>query len=151
MNNLLVERATREDNEKLNTIAYEAKSHWGYPEDWMRMWKDDLLISKEYIEGNYVYKLLYGNEIIAFIAIEEDADCFQITHLWVSPEYMGKGVGKKLLNEVVLKVVKPGVQIIVESDPNAEEFYKKQGFVTFDRRESTPQGRFLPLMRKINC
>lgn len=149
MKNLIIEKAVKGDDEILSIIAFEAKQHWGYPDEWMRMWKSSLIITNDYIEANLVYKLLLETEVVGFIAIEEDKEKFEIAHLWIMPNYMGRGYGKMLLNEAILQVAKPGAEIIVESDPNAEPFYSKQGFVTFDRRESYPKGRFLPLMRKL--
>jgi hypothetical protein len=34
----------------------------------------------------------------------------------------------------------------IVSDPHAEYFYKRFGFVTTDQVESTPGGRYLPVM-----
>lgn len=64
-------------------------------------------------------------------------------------EFMGKGLGRRLLEAALPLAVKEPKPIIVESDPNAEAFYAKLGFVTFDRIESYPPGRYLPVMRKI--
>ena len=47
------------------------------------------------------------------------------------------------------EVVNEPKEIIVESDPNAEAFYTSQGFETFDKIESFPKGRFLPVMRLV--
>ena len=34
------------------------------------------------------------------------------------------------------------------ADPNAEEFYKSQGFIAVDKKESSVKNRFLPVMQK---
>ena len=62
---------------------------------------------------------------------------------------MGKGFGKVLLQHSLKEVVKKEKDIIVVADPNAETFYVKQGFVTYDQIESLPKGRFLPVMKLI--
>jgi len=69
--------------------------------------------------------------------------------LWILPDHIGQGFGKALLNESLERVISANKPIIVESDPNSETFYAKQGFITFDQRESLPKGRFLPLMKKF--
>ena len=63
------------------------------------------------------------------------------------PETIGKGLGKALLLASLGRVVRKDLPILVEADPNAEAFYKKQGFVTYDKKESFPKGRYLPLMK----
>ena len=82
--------------------------------------------------------------------MQENDKEYEITHLWVKPEFIGKGYGKHLLSETIKKVATKKKSIIVESDPNAEVFYTSLGFVTFDKIESYPKGRFLPIMKKSN-
>jgi GNAT superfamily N-acetyltransferase len=51
-----------------------------------------------------------------------------LEHLWVSPEHIGTGVGRKLFAHAVDKAISLNAKSIdIESDPNAEEFYKRMG------------------------
>lgn len=148
MKSFSIKRAERSDFETLSKISVESKKHWGYPDEWMKLWIKDLMISSEYIEQNFVYKVMIEVEIAGFISLEEDKEVYEIAHLWIKPKFMRMGLGKMLLNKVVANVVKPGGEILVESDPNAEQFYINLGFETFGKKESLPKGRFLPLMKK---
>jgi ribosomal protein S18 acetylase RimI-like enzyme len=125
--------------------------HWNYPQEWLSHWLSDLRVSPGYIEEHAVYKMTLADEVIGFMAIEEKTDWFEISHLWILPAHLGKGYGQKLLKEVVRLVVRPGAMILVEADPHAESFYRRQGFETFDQKESYPIGRFLPVMKKMNA
>ena len=69
--------------------------------------------------------------------------------MWIKPDFIGKGLGKYLLNETINRVVDKEKPIIVEADPHAESFYSKQGFHTFDKRQSHPENRLLPLMKRL--
>lgn len=60
-----------------------------------------------------------------------------------------KGLGKYLLNKSLKRVVVEEKPIIVEADPHSEKFYSKQGFQTFGKRQSYPEDRLLPLMKRI--
>jgi len=73
-----------------------------------------------------IYKLEVSSVIAGFCAIKEKDSEYEIMHLWVKPEYIGKGFGKMLLNETIRHVEKKEKAIIVESDPNAEAFYASQ-------------------------
>lgn len=148
MKGLTIHRADKNDVQILNSISIASKMHWNYPQEWLRQWLVDLTFTQAYIAHNFVYKLLVEEETVGVIAIEENNEVYEITHLWILPKYIGKGYGKKLLNTVTAFVVKPGAEIFVESDPNAEGFYQSQGFTTFATKESYPKGRFLPFMRK---
>ena len=132
----------------LNEISIESKRYWNYPNEWIDKWRDDLTVTGNSIISNSVFKLLLGNRIIGFCSISNNPDHYEIEHLWIKPEYIGKGFGKYLLNESLRKSVKEKKRIIVISDPNSEKFYIKNGFKCIDKVESFPEGRFLPLMEK---
>ncbi len=137
------------DKEILNRISIESKMYWNYPRGWIEKWKDELTLIENDFSEQSIYKIVEVDLIIGFCSIKEDEDKYEIVHLWISPEFIGKGYGKFLLNETLQKVVKKEKPVIVEADPNAESFYSSQGFETFDKIESYPKGRFLPLMKRI--
>jgi N-acetylglutamate synthase-like GNAT family acetyltransferase len=66
----------------------------------------------------------------------------------VLPDYIGNGFGKFLLHESLTQAITITKEIHVIADPNSEAFYASQGFETFDKTESFPKGRFLPVMKK---
>ena len=41
--------ATADDAPRLTELARQAKSHWGYPPDWIDLWRDELTITLAYI------------------------------------------------------------------------------------------------------
>jgi ribosomal protein S18 acetylase RimI-like enzyme len=147
-NDARVERAMPYDLPILNQISVESKMHWGYPLDWLQNWVETLRITRKFLEENHVYKIS-TDRIIGFCAIVKKPDAYEVIHLWIAPKYIGKGYGKKLLQETLQIVVMEKSEVIVESDPNSEKFYQSQGFVTFGQRESYPKGRFLPLMKRV--
>ena len=69
--------------------------------------------------------------------------------LFVLPEFIGKGIGEKLLlNAVEQAKSLNAISMTLLADPNAEEFYKSQGFIAVDKKESSVKNRFLPVMQK---
>jgi len=135
------------DIERLNLISLASKRHWNYPEEWISNWIDDLGLDEDDLIESSVMVLLVNEMPKGFCAIKEGNDYYEVLHLWLLPELIGKGLGKALLNKSLDKVVQRDLPILVEADPNAEAFYKKQGFVTYGKKESSPAGRFLPLMK----
>lgn len=140
--------ATIKDLSRLNQISVASKAHWGYPKEWMEHWMDDLILTEAEVNSYGIMVLELLSEIIGFCAIVEEAGYYEVMHLWLLPNHIGKGYGKVLLDTSIAKFVSKKKPIWTLADPNAELFYTKQGFVTFDKRESFPKGRFLPLMRK---
>ncbi|KYG83074.1 hypothetical protein AWW67_06530 [Roseivirga seohaensis] len=148
MNSTEIILAQIEDINELNRISFASKQHWGYPEEWMELWKEDLLLTERDFEVQQIYKLVLEKMIIGFCAIQELPEVYDVTNLWIEPTQIGKGFGKLLLSFCIEKVVLNNKLIVVEADPNAEAFYANQGFVTYGQKESLPKGRFLPLMKK---
>lgn len=148
MNSIKIHKAGIEDIDVLNRISLASKHHWGYPKEWMELWKDDMLLKETDFETQHIYKLVFAQNIIGFCAIQELPKVYDVTNLWVQPEHIGKGFGKLLLSFCIEKIVLNNKPIIVEADPNAEAFYASQGFVTYAQKESLPKGRFLPLMKR---
>ena len=71
-----------------------------------------------------------------------------LDNLFLFQKYIGQGFGTLLMNDFLESVKKLGFcTIILEAEPNAEQFYKKFGFSTYDHRESNIEGRFLPKMK----
>ncbi|WP_323756386.1 GNAT family N-acetyltransferase [Roseivirga sp.] len=141
-------QAQIEDIDELNLISFTSKQHWGYPEEWMELWKEDLLLTETDFEIQQIYKLVLEGKIIGFCAIQELTEAYDVTNLWIEPAHIGLGFGKMLLSFCIEKAVKNDKPIIVEADPNTEAFYANQGFVTYGQKESLPKGRFLPLMKR---
>src|SRR5438552_828188 len=94
----------------------------------MQQWKEELEISVDYIIKNEVVKVLYDGQLIGFYALKFDnaSQCYEIDHLWLLPEFMGKGFGKQIFEHILkMLAVKGQRKAILESDPNAAGFYKK--------------------------
>ena len=66
-----IKKAKITDSNILTEIAFSAKRHWGYPDEYFHIWKDELTITKNYIYQNIVYKAQTDNLILGFYSIIE--------------------------------------------------------------------------------
>lgn len=137
-----------EDQKVLNQISLNSKRHWGYPEEWIQNWIEDLQLSESDFDRLKIVVGIIEDTIIGFCAISDEKTNYEILHLWLLPEFIGQGYGKKLLHLTISKFILAPKPILVTADPNAEAFYRKQGFEPFKKIESYPKGRFLTIMRK---
>jgi Acetyltransferases len=147
--NLLIRRALPEEAGVLTQLAISAKAHWGYPKRWMEIWKPQLTFSPEYFEENEGWVAETNGIPIAFYTLQEKAGNAWIENLWVSPEFIGKGVGKVLfLHAAELSRQRGYKTLQLEADPNAVGFYKKMGMVQIGERHSEVENepRILPIM-----
>ena len=145
-----VRRATPEDAEVLTHIALAAKRHWGYPERWILRWTGGLTITPEFVRNNEVHAAtVEGERTVGFYALVGEGRRIELEHLWVTPEYIGKGVGRMLFDHALGKAASLGAETLrLEADPNAEGFYRKMGAERVGENvyEIEGQRRVLPLM-----
>lgn len=89
-----------------------------------------------------VYCLMLEQQLVGFIGIFDH----KIEMLFLSPDYFGKKLGRKLLDFAInnLKADKVDVN---EQNVNAVAFYQKFGFTVFERSELDDQGNPYPILR----
>jgi GNAT superfamily N-acetyltransferase len=121
-------RATPDQAEILTQIAFAAKRHWGYPERWIQIWSPLLTIEPEFIGQHETYVAWMDKEPVGFCAISLKGKKASVEHLWVLPEYIGKGIGAALFNLMLSRCKDLGIRVLeIESDPNAQGFYERMG------------------------
>jgi ribosomal protein S18 acetylase RimI-like enzyme len=143
-----IEKASINDNEILTEITKKSKTYWGYSEEQILKWNDNLTISKEYIENNSAYKLVNNGKIIGYYSyiVKEEKNVI-LDNLFILPEYIGKGFGKYLMSDFLNRMKKEKFEkITLDSEPNAENFYLKIGFKKIGEFETSIKNRFMPIM-----
>jgi GNAT superfamily N-acetyltransferase len=120
--------ATPEDAAMLTEIAFAAKRHWGYSERWMASWRDLLTIKPEFIASHETYTAIVDGQIVGFYAFGRKDSRLNLQHMWVLPDWMGQNVGRSLFYHALERTKALGFrELEIESDPNAEGFYKRLG------------------------
>ena len=94
--NMNIRGACEEDAGALTEIAFAAKRHWRYPENWLREWQEVLTITPEYILENPTFVAAVEGEIVGFGAVQVEGCEAVLDHLWVLPQFMGRGIGRAL-------------------------------------------------------
>lgn len=146
---VLIQRAQRGDASSLSGIAFSAKAYWGYPDKWMEKWRSIFEFSPDYIENNESWMALVDEKIVAFYTLENRGNIGWLENLWVSPDVIGKGLGKLLFDHAFSRARELDFQFLqLKADPNAEGFYVKMGMrkIGEHRSEMEGQQRILPIM-----
>lgn len=143
-------KATKIDHLVLTNITKRSKAFWGYPSDWLQLWDDDLTITQSYFEHHEVFKLVKESVILGYCSFcREPMGTARLDNLFIDPPYMRKGYGQKLLDHLIFEVQLKGFRrILLDSDPNAVDFYKKNGFKIIGKVKTQIPDRFLPVMEK---
>ena len=149
----MIRRAAVEEASVLTTIALAAKRYWGYPEHWIKHWESDLTVSPEFIRDNHVYVAEADGEVRGFYALcvgEEKERKAELEHLWVTPDFIGTGIGKELFLDAMERAAALDVRDVeLSADPNAAGFYTRMGATQIGEVDSPIDGteRKLPRLK----
>lgn len=133
----------------LTEIAHRAKRVWGYPEDWIRLWRGGLTLTHDDLARFDVRVAWFREWEVGFLALGPvDDRTMELEHLWVVPECIGMGVGRRLFREAETRIRERGVAgLRIIADPNAAPFYQRMGAtLTGESHPSEPAGRTLPVL-----
>lgn len=89
----------------------------------------------------HLYVAVEADAPTAFIGIQDE----KIEMLFVSPQHLRKGIGKRLVDMAVRNHGAVFVDVN-ELNPDARTFYEKLGFVEIGRREVDEQGNPFPII-----
>ena len=146
----MIRPASADEANALTKIAHDAKRYWGYPEHWIEHWESDLTITSDFIRNNHVYVVESNGEIQGFYALCVTGSKAELEHMWVTPAFIGTGIGKELFLDAMERAANlnlAGFQLT--TDPNAAGFYKRMGAEQIGEVGSEIEGqpRILPRMK----
>jgi predicted N-acetyltransferase YhbS len=143
--------ARPEEADALSALCRRSKAHWGYDADFMIAAKADLTITIDRIaQGRALVAAddegkLFG--IVTAVPLTAEGD-FDLGHLFVEPDSIGSGIGRKLFAAIVASLKRESARrLVIEADPNAKAFYERMGAVHVGEAPSgSIPGRMLPLL-----
>ncbi len=120
---LIIRRATADD---VPHLAELARAHAA-------------TVTTDYVRSHPVYAASEGTRLVGFYALEEEeGEAWVLRHLWVAPEWAGRGRGRWMFTDAVRRVRRgQGRTLHLVPEPGAERFFLRMGLV--------PAGGFLVL------
>lgn len=134
---ITITRAQPAEAAALRQIAIAAKSYWGYPDDLIETWAATPIITAAAIERDVVFVARSETTPIGWGRLLVEQTPAILEDLWVTPAWIGCGVGKLLLRYGIAICRERGIaQIELDADPNALGFYRRMGGVVIGERIS---------------
>ena len=128
---------------ELTEFAMRSKAHWRHDEAFLARARQGLTLHPGDVERMIVRVAERDGEVVGFSAV--DVGEAELDLLFVEPAAIGSGVGGALLRDALAEC---GLDaLLIESDPDAEPFYRSHGAVRIGTRRSSSTGRTLPLLR----
>jgi N-acetylglutamate synthase-like GNAT family acetyltransferase len=130
----------------LSELALRSKGHWGHDAAFLERARPELTVHPEHLERWIVRVAERDGAVVGFAAVDPQAR--ELEMLFVEPAAIGTGAGRALLADALAQARAAGLaELVIESDPDAEPFYRSQGAEPAGTRTSWSTGRELPLMR----
>ncbi len=146
----LIRGARHDECALLTDLAFRAKAIWGYSEQFMADCIAELTISEADIQNHQFFVLESDGEVIGFCALLEGGEHErELAHVFVEPARLREGHGRRLVEHAKDAARARGWQsLLLESDPNAREFYLTCGGTQIRTVPSgSIPGRHLPLIK----
>ncbi|HXY71771.1 MAG TPA: GNAT family N-acetyltransferase [Actinomycetota bacterium] len=143
-----IRRAREDEAAAISDLALRSKAMWGYPPAFVEACRAALTLTEEEIRQTPVYVHDGDTGVDGFYGLAGRPPRATLEYLFVDPVATRRGIGTKLLRHAVAVACRLGFERIeVESDPNAEPFYERNGGVRIGEVESSVEaGRKLPLL-----
>jgi GNAT superfamily N-acetyltransferase len=71
---IIIDSAHPTDAQRLTAIAHAAKRHWGYSDDLIALWEDDLTVTPAFIADHPVFCAVQAGVLIGFYALSRTRD-----------------------------------------------------------------------------
>ncbi|WP_371786750.1 GNAT family N-acetyltransferase [Streptosporangium subroseum] len=145
---MLIRAARADEAELLSELAIRSKAYWGYDEAFMAACRDELTIPASEVEKLRTTVAEHDGRILGFATLEGNPPEGALDGLFVEPDAIGRGVGRRLFEHATAAAASLGFgRLTIDADPNAEPFYVAMGAT---RIGATPSGsipgRMLPLL-----
>jgi GNAT superfamily N-acetyltransferase len=145
--------AVRADLPRLCELALAAKASWGYPAEWLKLWREDLRYDERTLAEQCVVVTELAGQLLGVCSVSSRGSDADLEGLWIDPAWLRRGLGRALLQEAMRRVARSGAtRLHVDSEPRAEGFYLRMGARRVGTVPSRPPGRVLPrLVLELPC
>ena len=145
--------ARPEEAAAISELALRSKAHWGYDEAFLAACRDDLTIDPAWCDGVRLVVAETDGELLGYCRVAGLPPVGELAGLFVSPAGIGQGLGGRLLRHAVDLAHRLGMHTLtIDSDPDAEPFYRHSGAVRVGETPSTVRpDRLLPRLELDTC
>jgi GNAT superfamily N-acetyltransferase len=142
--------AVAEDVDSLSELAVRAKAHWGYDDDFIEACREELRVRPGDIDTHRFTAAVdvTSGRIVGFYGLTGTSnDDAELSELFVEPDVMGTGVGRRMFDDAVRVAEAAGfTRLRIEADPFASSFYEHMGAArTGTAPSGSIPGRELPV------
>lgn len=138
--------ASVDDCIALTELCIRSKSVWGYDETFMNTCHAELTLTADTLARSIVQIAEIGGSIVGMAEVRISGDVAELEKLFVDPTGMRRGLGRRLFDWAKqIAVAQGATMLMIESDPQAADFYRDMGAIDAGEVASTSiPNRFIP-------
>ncbi len=124
------------DLDDINALIARSKAYWAWPDGYLDRALPLHLVTFGYLQSNLCFEVVdVLDSPVAFFSIDGSGSTHLLDKLWVTPELIGKGVGRWVCRYIFALAEQHGwTALEVLPDPQANTFYLNMGFVDTGKR-----------------
>ena len=127
--NVTLRPARPDEAAALTELVMRSKAHWGYSDEFMESCRQELTIHADAMVASRVTVAEDDARVVAVATLEGQPPQGELGSLFVDPDMIGRGVGRRLLQHMLETARGVGFRtVVLDADPNAEPFYEAMGF-----------------------
>jgi ribosomal protein S18 acetylase RimI-like enzyme len=148
MDAIAIRPARADEADLLTEVALRSKAHWGYDQEFLDACRAELTFRPEDVLTRRIVVAQSSSGIVGFYSVDGVPPSGELGNLWLIPERIGTGLGRRLWQHAVASAREAGyTSLLIEADPNAVGFYEAMGAEQVGEAPSgSVPGRTLPLL-----
>lgn len=133
---------------ELSALCLASKAVWGYDDGFLEACRDELTLTGDDLAKTEIVVASEDGVLLGVAQIESKGGTADLIKLFVAPDHMGRGLGRKLMAWCIEIARCRGADILtIEADPDAAPFYARMGAKNAGTAPSgSIPGRMLPRM-----
>ncbi|WP_238364376.1 GNAT family N-acetyltransferase [Mesobacterium pallidum] len=133
-----------------SALCRASKASWGYDAAFMDACREALTLHPEDLDTDPTLAAFDGDRMVGLVQVAGDGDSVWLEKLFVAPDRMGRGIGRRLFHWALLAATRLGAgPLIVDADPGAVPFYTAMGCRLVGEAPSDAiPGRMLPRLAR---
>ncbi len=146
---LRIRRARASEAPELTELSLRSKALWGYDAAFLARCRIAMQVKEANVETQPHYVAEIDGRMAGFYGFEPLEDGVGLDYMFVDPEFIGRGVGRALMDHAVALARDLGHgTLTIVADPNAEGFYRRLGAQRVGSQASdVGPDRQLPVLR----
>jgi GNAT superfamily N-acetyltransferase len=132
----------------LTELSLRSKGHWEYDAEFLAACREELTIRPADVAARRTLVADEDGRILGFTTLDGAPPSGALGMMFVEPDTIGRGIGRRLFTHTMDEARRLGfTRLTIDSDPNAEPFYRAMGAVRIGTTPSgSLEGRELPLL-----